>query len=741
MLLVRSNALFNSWIIVVISGRHFEFVRYIKVVRVDRLVENLCTVWIGRLRLHANIVRFQRPSASTNNKPKVMPVGNQMGSYASMLKMGKIEPTIVDNTMPSLVLDDVCIRETDRNGECVISSEDNLPYPPGFTPMNEGIQLSHNMNSHAKVAEESKINDVEQHINVCSQEVLDKVERDKEDVYSQRAKKRWVKELCSKNRVNFVALQETKKECVDLLTLMSLWGNYAFDYTISPSLGKFGEILCVWESSMFVKENVSVSDSFLAITAIYLDRHLSDHRPTLLKEVHSDYGAIPFRMFNSWFQMDGFDKMVEQTLKSMDIVDPNRLVRLKKKLQLLKQTIRSWIKNEKTTRNMVKLQTRNKLIEIDRVLDQGGTNTDIVKQRMELVKSLNDLESLEAMDITQKANVRWSIEEDENTKFFHGVLNNKRSQLSIRGVLMDGVWVNEPVQVKHAFFSHFADRFNKSKLFRLHLETQFPNVLSMDQVAELERNKLERNVSDEEIKRAGCNSSFIALIPKIQDAKLAKDFRPITLILDGPFILNELISWCKSKKNKAMGFKVDFEKAYNSIRWDYLNDILRGRMSRIQTWDVVVHNLFSRLSRWKLKTLSVGGRLTLLKLVLGSIPLYHMSIFKVPKGVINNMEAIRRKFFNGSDGVNRKIGIDIPSLSCPICDSGVKSLAHLLFACPLAQAVLAKVRRWWGFSSQEFDSYEDWFTWFADFRLCRKTKNVLEEMVPEFGFLINGASL
>nr|GEY05887.1 RNA-directed DNA polymerase, eukaryota, nucleotide-binding alpha-beta plait domain protein [Tanacetum cinerariifolium] len=101
------------------AGSRFAFVRYIKVVDVDRLVENLCTVWIGRLRLHANIVRFQRPSASTNNKPKVMPVGNQMGSYASTgadlhVRQGKIEPTVVDNTMPSLVFDDACIRETDR---------------------------------------------------------------------------------------------------------------------------------------------------------------------------------------------------------------------------------------------------------------------------------------------------------------------------------------------------------------------------------------------------------------------------------------------------------------------------------------------------------------------------------------------------------------------------------------------------------------------------------------------------
>ncbi|GJY81174.1 RNA-directed DNA polymerase, eukaryota [Tanacetum coccineum] len=44
---------------------------------------------------------------------------------------------------------------------------------------------------------------------------------------------------------------------------------------------------------------------------------------------------------------------------------------------------------------------------------------------------------------------------------------------------------------------------------------------------------------------------------------------------DGPFILNELLSWCKYKKLKAMVFKVDFEKAFDSIRWDYLDDVLK----------------------------------------------------------------------------------------------------------------------------------------------------------------------
>ncbi|GJR75256.1 nucleotide-binding alpha-beta plait domain-containing protein, partial [Tanacetum coccineum] len=42
------------------ASKRFGFVRFIKVLDVDRLVNNLCTVWVGRHKLHANILRFQR---------------------------------------------------------------------------------------------------------------------------------------------------------------------------------------------------------------------------------------------------------------------------------------------------------------------------------------------------------------------------------------------------------------------------------------------------------------------------------------------------------------------------------------------------------------------------------------------------------------------------------------------------------------------------------------------------------
>nr|GFA19745.1 RNA-directed DNA polymerase, eukaryota, reverse transcriptase zinc-binding domain protein [Tanacetum cinerariifolium] len=49
-----------------------------------------------------------------------------------------------------------------------------------------------------------------------------------------------------------------------------------------------------------------------------------------------------------------------------------------------------------------------------------------------------------------------------------------------------------------------------------------------------------------------------------------------------------------------------------------------------------------------------GGRLTLLKSVLGSMPIYHMSLFKVPMKALQRMESIRCYFFNGVDQIGKK---------------------------------------------------------------------------------------
>ena len=57
--------------------------------------------------------------------------------------------------------------------------------------------------------------------------------------------------------------------------------------------------------------------------------------------------------------------------------------------------------------------------------------------------------------------------------------------------------------------------------------------------------------------------------------------------------------------------------------------------------------LKNRLSGWKSRFLSFGGRLVLLKSVLTSLPVYALSFFKAPSGIISSIESLFIKFFLG----------------------------------------------------------------------------------------------
>nr|GEW57794.1 RNA-directed DNA polymerase, eukaryota [Tanacetum cinerariifolium] len=54
-------------------------------------------------------------------------------------------------------------------------------------------------------------------------------------------------------------------------------------------------------------------DLFPNLTGLILHRHLSDHRPILLKETHVDYGPTSFRLYHSWFLEDDFHSVIENS--------------------------------------------------------------------------------------------------------------------------------------------------------------------------------------------------------------------------------------------------------------------------------------------------------------------------------------------------------------------------------------------------------------------------------------------
>jgi hypothetical protein len=60
---------------------------------------------------------------------------------------------------------------------------------------------------------------------------------------------------------------------------------------------------------------------------------------------------------------------------------------------------------------------------------------------------------------------------------------------------------------------------------------------------------------------------------------------------------------------------------------------------------LIEERIEKKLSSWKGKYLSVGGRLILINSVLTSLPMFMLSFFEVQKGVIEKIEYFRSRFF------------------------------------------------------------------------------------------------
>ncbi|GJU35246.1 RNA-directed DNA polymerase, eukaryota [Tanacetum coccineum] len=442
-----------------------------------------------------------------------------------------------------------------------------------------------------------------------------------------------------------------------------------------------------------------VSESVLSvcpnINAITLERYLSDHRPILLRENHYDYGPTPFRFFHHWLEMDGFSKLVEDTWKGSPWVGHNAMTKLMGKLRFLKKHIREWNKSSMMCRKNIKAQLKKELEAVDLIIDSGKGTDEVIRTRVDIIHKLQSCDKIDSMEMAQKAKIKWAVEGDENSGFFHGTINKRRSILNIRGVMVDGTWIDSPKKVKKEFFDHFSNRFSKPGERTATLHMEFPNQIHDDQ-----RNELECEVTNDEIKKAvwecgtdkapgpdgftfgflrhfwylvemdvydavryfflnndipqGCNSSFIALIPKIPNANIVKDFRPISLIGRVYKIIAKILT------NRLVGV---LGGIVNEVQSAFIKDrqILDGPfiLNEVLSWrlGMILLNGLGRESTpiGKLKMLSIGGRLTLVKSVLGSMPIFHMSMFKVPSGILRILESIRCHFFNGHDMSSKKV--------------------------------------------------------------------------------------
>ncbi|GKG34837.1 hypothetical protein Tco_0437533, partial [Tanacetum coccineum] len=111
--------------------------------------------------------------------------------------------------------------------------------------------------------------------------------------------------------------------------------------------------------------------------------------------------------------------------------------------------------------NTSRLQViQSTLNEIDKKIDSSNAADEELHYRLQLMKERDDLDRLHSLDLSQKAKIQWDVEGDENSKFFHGILKQKRRQQSIQGILIAGEWVTNPLTIKDEFYKFYKSKFS-----------------------------------------------------------------------------------------------------------------------------------------------------------------------------------------------------------------------------------------------------------------------------------------
>uniref|UniRef100_A0A803Q184 Reverse transcriptase domain-containing protein n=1 Tax=Cannabis sativa TaxID=3483 RepID=A0A803Q184_CANSA len=500
---------------------------------------------------------------------------------------------------------------------------------------------------------------------------------------------------------------------------------------------------------------------------------MSDHCSCVISIVVSErIGIKPFKFFNFWTEHPDFKKVVLESwympLRSMG------LKALYFKLMRVKHRLKDF--NRNTIGDIGRNYQEAKEGYLTARRDAQSNPMDIVIQRQEkeAAASFSLQEKMYHNFLRQRSKINWLCKGDENNSYFHSVLKQRRMENRITSYTNEQRLVvdNFPEVVTH-FLSHF-----KNIMGRRIQSTSQIDPSCIDHGAKLSLDDqapgpdgfgsgffkalwayLGNDISDaiKDFFRTGrmppdLHATMITLIPKIENPSKAVDYRPIACCTtlykciskllcsrlaqvlpnlvnqnQGAFVQGRSIAHnvmmvqdlLKNYKRKGVSprcaIKVDISKAYDTVCWDFLEDLLNayhlpsryhpmckelrivslcfaddlmlfskdsdikqsimrdfglmegsyplqylGVPLRPTKWKaedcgIIIKKMRQRLHTWASRHLSYAGRVQLIHSVLLGLRNYWMSIFVLPHSVTKEVEKICRGFLWGWNGNRSKI--------------------------------------------------------------------------------------
>ncbi|XP_071712309.1 uncharacterized protein [Rutidosis leptorrhynchoides] len=233
-----------------------------------------------------------------------------------------------------------------------------------------------------------------------------------------------------------------------------------------------------------------------SVSATALDKKHSDHCPIMLTNEEKNFGPKSFKIFDVWLDEDDIDQVIVEAWKE-PVANINRKDCIfRNKLEVVKDMLRSW-SNRKFGQIEGEIETFKELANSLELKTEGVILDDNEEKLWkESRKMWFEKETIKSKMLQQKARVHWILDGDENTKYFHSILKRKNTTNNIRGLDVDGVWIDCPNDIKDAVFRHFKQIFTKRTMESPSLEELRYPTLNSDNAAMLEMRFSEKEIHD-----------------------------------------------------------------------------------------------------------------------------------------------------------------------------------------------------------------------------------------------------
>ncbi|KAK1436726.1 hypothetical protein QVD17_02508 [Tagetes erecta] len=417
---------------------------------------------------------------------------------------------------------------------------------------------------------------------------------------------------------------ESKCDLVSERELRAFWGNSVLGFEFVKASGRSGGIISMWDSSIFVKSNVLKDKNYLLVSGnlngysqtIHIVNIYAPQRPSDKKSLWDTLENLKRSMPGMWIMFGDFN--------AVRVIEDRRNTSFNPVCQR-----RDLNEEEQWTYDECKVglieveDSRNKdFRQRSRVkwASYGDDNSAFFHRTIKKHESRNRIHGLsingswcDKPTLIKKEARRFFANRFKNSGSSNPILHCQHMKQLSDSEAASLILPFTPHEIKQAVWDCGEDRAPGPDGFNFRFLKRYWDLLGQDII-----NVLHHFHHVESFSR-GCSSSYIALIPKILDPSELNDFRPIHLIgsvskvvskvlssrlkpvldtiisdtqsafikkrniIDGPLVINEIISWAKKKKLKLFLFKIDFEKAFDHISWDFLDNI-QQQMNFPEKW-------------------------------------------------------------------------------------------------------------------------------------------------------------